>query len=336
MTAVISSPYCASSARTPRPRRCLASSRCSAPTWPEPDAASNGREPSTRAGSAEVRCARTAREAAVNRRIAFSCASASNRSSPVASSRSSTDDGGQPAVERPDGVVGVYSAGNEQRAGVEQPGVAQRLEGVEEGDPAAQRHQHRAVHPALGAGHRPAQHEAVVRRPRRRAGRRCSSRRRAARRRRPGSRPTAAAADPPGSPATISLRSCTWKGEAPSTAAPARRSHCTCRASRSPSRNGFQPCGHREARDRGGPRGDRLHRRLHPPQRLDDRRDVLRPHLRLGAQVRGQVVADRGQPAATAEPGRRRGGLGLPRRSRPAAAAARRACTRRGPGGGTR
>ena len=32
ITVVISSPYCASSARTPSPRRCLASSRCSAPT----------------------------------------------------------------------------------------------------------------------------------------------------------------------------------------------------------------------------------------------------------------------------------------------------------------
>ena len=63
----------------------------------------------------------------------------------MASSRSATDAVGQPAVERPDGVVGrVQRRVTSSAPGVEQPGVAQRLEGVEEGDPAAQRHQHRA------------------------------------------------------------------------------------------------------------------------------------------------------------------------------------------------
>jgi hypothetical protein len=54
---------------------------------------------------------------------------------------------------------------------------------------------------------------------------------------------TSAGAGPAGGPATISLRSCTWKGDEPSTQAPARRNHRTCTSSSSVCRNGFQSSG---------------------------------------------------------------------------------------------
>ena len=54
MIAVISSPYRASNPRTGRPRRCLASSRCSSPTWPSPEAASKVRRSSTWPGIDDV------------------------------------------------------------------------------------------------------------------------------------------------------------------------------------------------------------------------------------------------------------------------------------------
>ena len=58
------------------------------------------------------------------------------------------------------------------------------------------------------------------------------------------SRSTAAATSvPTGIPATISLRSWTWKDDDPSTACPARRSQATWRSGSCGSTNGFQPSG---------------------------------------------------------------------------------------------
>ena len=310
---MISSPYCASSCRTPSPRRCLASSRCSAPTWPEPDAASNGRGAEHRAPAAPSSGARAPTATpSVNRRIAFSCTCASNRSEPGRVQPLRHRRRGQPAVERADGVVGPHRAGDQQPARVEQPGVAQRLEGVEEGDPAAQRVQRRAVDAALGAGHRPAQHEAVVAGPGRQLAGAAAGRPRASRRRRPAAgRPRRAAAGPAGRPCTISRRSSTWKsrGAVDGGAGPAQPLDLAVEQARL-SMNGFQPSRHGQAR------GSRPARAAIACTAVCTRHSAStsaghlgRLHLRLGPEERREPVADGDQPPPAAPPGRRGGGL---------------------------
>ena len=186
MTCVISSPYCRQQLADAEPAALLGQlplqrADLTRARTPRRTAAT----PSTRAGSAAVRCSRTDRDAEVNRRIAFSCTCASNsveagRVQPLQHRRR-----GEPAVEGADGVVGPHRAGDQQPARVEQPRVAQRLEGVEEGDPAAQRVQRRAVDARARAGSSTSAARSRRRRPRPTAGRRCSGRRPASRRRRP-------------------------------------------------------------------------------------------------------------------------------------------------------
>ena len=233
-------------------------------------------------------------------------------SSPVASSRSRHRRRGQPAVERADGVVGPYSACNEQPPGVEEPRVAQRLEGVEEGDPAAQRHQHRAVHAALGPGHRPAQHEAVVAGPGRRAGRGCSGRRPAARRRRPAAAPTASAGGRTRRAARRRSACAAPRGRAtsrrrrrrPGAATAPGASSRSASSERVPARPAPTGPGSTAARAAIACTAVCTRHRLSTSAGTS-----FGFTFALGAQVRREPVADGDQPAPAPEPGRRRGGL---------------------------
>ena len=133
MIAVISSPYRASSPRTGRPRRCLASSRCSSPTWPSPDAASNVLRSSTCRGIADDSSSRIPFADAVNREICRPCATVSKVASPVASRRSAVDAAATPGVERADGVVGGDRTGQQRPAGIVGARRTQRLELIDAG-----------------------------------------------------------------------------------------------------------------------------------------------------------------------------------------------------------
>ena len=258
-------------------------------------------------------------------------------SSPVASSRSVDRRRRDPAVERPHRVVGLYSACNEQRARVEKPCGAQRLEGVEEGDPAPQRHQHRGCRRRARGGSSTSAARSRRRRPRPPAGRCCcrhtvTSSRDGVPQPGDGRRPRR-----PGSPGDDQLaqRDVEERRPVDGGTGPAQPLHLRARAGRC-RRTGSSPTGTDRPGIESARAADRVHRGLHPPQRLDQRRDVLRLHRRAGAQVGREPVADGDQPALAPEPGRRRGGLrghvDLGQRQR----AAPRACTRPGPGGGTR
>ena len=107
MTAVISSPYCASSCAHAEPAALLGQLPLQRADLAEPGRrVERPRRRAPRAGSAAVRCSRTARDAAVNRRIAFSCTCASNSVEPGRVQPLRHRRRGQPAVEGADGVVG--------------------------------------------------------------------------------------------------------------------------------------------------------------------------------------------------------------------------------------
>ncbi|OMQ14462.1 hypothetical protein A7K94_0216440, partial [Modestobacter sp. VKM Ac-2676] len=154
MTAVTSSPYSAINPRTPSPPRCRFSSRCSAPTRPPRAVTSNDRAATTDAGSAAVRCRRTARDAAENRVIARSCTGPSKAASPVASSRSVI---AAPASPRLEGAAARQPAPRRTAAptGLTQPGRAQRLHGGDQVQPPAQRRHAGRRDGPLGAGRLP-------------------------------------------------------------------------------------------------------------------------------------------------------------------------------------
>ena len=286
-----------------------------------------------------VRCSRTARDGGGEPadRLLVHAARRTGRG-PVASSRSGTDAAASPRSNARTASSAAHRAGDQQPAGVEQPGVAQRLEGVEEGDPAAQRHQRRAVDAALGAGHRPAQHEAVVAGPGRRAGRRCCRRPRASRRRRPAAGATASCAAGPGrqpvhdQPAQLDVEERGAVDGGPRAAQPVRPAGRAgrCRGT------GSSP------RARSGPGSRRRARRSRAPRSAPataPRPARARPPASPSPRAAGTARAGRGRRSAggggPTRTTRRRSAR--PRRSRPAAgASASRGARRRGPGGGRR
>ena len=249
----------------------------------------------------------------MNRRIAFSCTCGVEDVQPgrVAAARPPTR---RPARGRRRGrrrrrrTAPVTSSG----AGVEQPGVAQRLEGVEEGrSSGAATPACGSSTPALGAGHRPAQHEAVVAGPGRELAGAAARRPRAVAAAPSRSRATAGrSARPCRNPATISRRSSTWKGDEPSTAAPARRSQSTCRSSRLGRRGtGSSPRARSARGSTRAPARSRARRSAPATGPRPARAAVLRLHLRAGTDDRREPVAHGDQPLAPPEPSRRGRGL---------------------------
>ena len=258
-------------------------------------------------------------------------------SRPVASSRSATEASASPRSNARTASSAGTAPVTQQRAGVEQAREAQRLEGVEEADPAAQRHQHRARRRRAPAGSSTS--AARSRRPRPRSASwsallsptATSSRERVAQPRRPP-RPRRSGRQA-GDDQLAQLH--VEEGRAVDGGA---------RAAQPPHlpvedvgvQERVPALGHRQAGDGAGARGDGRHRGLHPPQRLDQRR--ARPSASPSPRAAGTGRAGRAPRSACAG-GRTRTTpprSGRARRPRPAAGSAPRGCTRPGPGAGRR
>ena len=343
MTAVISSPYCGQQRPHAEPARAAWPARAAARRPGRAPVAGVERpaRPAPAAGSAAVRCSRTAREAAVNRRIACSCACGVEQVQPG---------GVQPlghrrrrrrprSNARTASSAGTAPVTSSVRASLE-PGGAQRLEGVEEADPAAQRDQHAGARRRARAGSStsaarspssPAQAASWLG-----AGPADGRAARATRVAQPADRAAA-----PGSAVT------------PGDDQPAQRRRGSASSRRRPRRPGaarrpaveqrrveerVPALGHGQARDRARPRAAiGAHLRSAPATAPRPAPGTsLGFTVALGRRYGASSVADRDQPPPPAEPARRRGGLRRARRSRPAAGRAPRAWRRRGRGGGRR